>query len=336
MAKLGATIGHQGHGPVAPGTRRGRVDPGRLLRGAERKGRRLVENDPPITPRSDGIATRGAPFAAQRAMTLRGLVRTHRPVQSPPIEASPPERPDPSGPGAPPRRRALVLTGAAGAVLVGAFAALTAVPQPARQTSGPGSDTAPFADLPSVRPSWTARLESAPTRSPTAPPSDGPPPGSTEPPAAFARRVPPPAASPSPPKGPTGEPNPAGNNLALRQPADASTVQGLLWSPGRAFDGSELTRWSSEFADPQWLQVDLGANRLVSEVRLVWERAYATKYRVETSLDGSTWSPLYATETGTGGAVVIDGEPTVARYVRMYGIERSSQYGYSLLEFEIR
>jgi hypothetical protein len=40
--------------------------------------------------------------------------------------------------------------------------------------------------------------------------------------------------------------------------------------------------------------------------------------------------------SGRGGTVRVDGRGTVARYVRMYGTRRSSQYGFSLLELEIR
>jgi hypothetical protein len=81
---------------------------------------------------------------------------------------------------------------------------------------------------------------------------------------------------------------------------------------------------------------DALVDRVLSEITLVWEHAYGAAYRVETSADGHAWRTLWSTEAGRGGTVEIDGERTVARYVRMYGVHRVSAYGYSLLELEIR
>ncbi len=52
-----------------------------------------------------------------------------------------------------------------------------------------------------------------------------------------------------------------GTNLALNKPA--STTQGeyngATFFASNAVDGSSSTRWSSEWADSQWIQVDLGS-----------------------------------------------------------------------------
>ncbi len=69
---------------------------------------------------------------------------------------------------------------------------------------------------------------------------------------------------------------------------------------------------------------------------LVWERSYGASYRIETSLDGKAWTRLYATTAGQGGTEEIAAKGTVARFVRMVGVKRHSEYGYSLLEFEVR
>ncbi|MFD1367895.1 discoidin domain-containing protein [Actinoplanes sichuanensis] len=133
----------------------------------------------------------------------------------------------------------------------------------------------------------------------------------------------------------TGKPNPSGANLALQGTATASASEGDPWQPANAIDGDPSSRWSSGFSDDQWIRVDLGGNWQISEIVLVWEHAYGTAYRVETSRDGMAWTRAYATTTGTGGTVRI-AEKSVARYVRMHGTKRVSIYGYSLLEFEIR
>ena len=53
------------------------------------------------------------------------------------------------------------------------------------------------------------------------------------------------------------------------------------------------TRWSSAFSDPQWLQVDLGANEYVCRIGLNWEAAYAKAYQIQISQDGTNWTDVY-------------------------------------------
>lgn len=91
-------------------------------------------------------------------------------------------------------------------------------------------------------------------------------------------------------------PNNPDTDLALHQPATASSVDGASDAPGNAVDGDPNTRWSSAFQDDQWLQVDLGAVVTIEEARVVWETAFATKYAIQVSLDGSTWADA-ATQT---------------------------------------
>jgi hypothetical protein len=89
------------------------------------------------------------------------------------------------------------------------------------------------------------------------------------------------------------------------------------------------------FVDPQWVYVDLGATTSVRHVRLNWETAYARSYRIQVSADASTWNDVLATTTGDGGIDDIAFTPVNARYVRMHGSLRGSQWGYSLWEFEV-
>src|SRR5581483_4228332 len=48
-------------------------------------------------------------------------------------------------------------------------------------------------------------------------------------------------------------------NAAQGRPATASSTENAGTPASAAFDGNATTRWSSQFSDPQWLQVDLGA-----------------------------------------------------------------------------
>ena len=123
-------------------------------------------------------------------------------------------------------------------------------------------------------------------------------------------------------------------DAALGQPATASSLENSSFPASAAVDGNTATRWSSAFSDPQWLQVNLGSSQSICEVTLDWEAAYATAFQIQVSPDGSTWTTIYSTSTGTGGTQTLSVSGT-GRYVRMYGTARATPYGYSLWEFGI-
>jgi hypothetical protein len=122
--------------------------------------------------------------------------------------------------------------------------------------------------------------------------------------------------------------------LSQGKPAVASSTESAAFPASSAVDGDPGTRWSSAFSDPQWLQVDLGRFATVTQVRLRWETAYATAFQIQVSGDASSWTPIFATTTGTGGTqtLAVNGS---GRYVRMFGTARATQWGYSLFEFEV-
>jgi fibronectin type 3 domain-containing protein len=133
----------------------------------------------------------------------------------------------------------------------------------------------------------------------------------------------------------TPPPPPEGNNIALNQPTARSSIENSSYESANAVDGSGSTRWSSQFSDPQWIYVDLGAQKAVDSVQLNWEAAYATAYQIQVSDDASAWADVYSTSSGNGGIDTIDLGGVVTRYVRMYGTQRGTSYGYSLWEFEV-
>ncbi|WP_305787611.1 protein kinase domain-containing protein [Symbioplanes lichenis] len=156
-------------------------------------------------------------------------------------------------------------------------------------------------------------------------------------PAPSRSKKPSPSAAPSTSAAaPKAKTNPSGRNLALGRPVEASSLEGDPWSAAGAVDGDSTTRWSSAFSDPQWLRVDLGARYQISQVVLRWENSHATHYRVELSNDAKEWTTVYSTVSSAGGVATIPVEKVPGRYVRLYGTERSTQYGYSLWEFEVR
>ncbi|WP_329009256.1 discoidin domain-containing protein [Micromonospora rifamycinica] len=156
--------------------------------------------------------------------------------------------------------------------------------------------------------------------------------------APSASRVTPasPTARPSAATPPKARPNTTGANLALRRPVDASSAEADWLAAANAVDGDPQTRWGSAFGDPQWLRIDLGERWQVSRVRLGWEHAYAVAYRVELSIDGTTWTTVHRTTSGRGGVVTIPVRQLPARFVRIYGTGRNSSYGYSLFEVDVR
>ena len=126
----------------------------------------------------------------------------------------------------------------------------------------------------------------------------------------------------------------SGTLLSQGHPATASSLEGAGYPASNAVDGNTGTRWSSAFSDPQWLEVDLGATHTISQVALNWEAAYAKAFQIQTSTDGTSWTTIYSTTTGTGGVQTIPMSGS-GRYVRMYGTQRATGYGYSLWEFQV-
>jgi hypothetical protein len=125
-------------------------------------------------------------------------------------------------------------------------------------------------------------------------------------------------------------------NLALNKTATASSTDDATNRPaGKAVDGNATTRWSSAYSDPQWIYVDLGSTQTINHVKLNWEVAYGSSYKIQVSNDASTWTDAYSTTTGDGGIDDFTFTAASGRYVRMYGTVRATQYGYSLYEFEI-
>ena len=125
------------------------------------------------------------------------------------------------------------------------------------------------------------------------------------------------------------------SNKALNKPVTVSSTENAGTPGSAAVDGNTGTRWSSAFSDPQWIRVDLGSTQTVTRVKLNWEAAYGKAYQIQTSTDGTTWTTRYSTTTGDGGIDDITFAAVSARYVRMYGTTRATQYGYSLWELEV-
>ncbi|GIJ54184.1 discoidin domain-containing protein [Virgisporangium aurantiacum] len=122
-------------------------------------------------------------------------------------------------------------------------------------------------------------------------------------------------------------------NVALNRPVAVSSDDGN--PAANAVDGNASTRWSSAYGDPQWIVVDLGTGATIGAVTLRWEAAFGRAYRIQTSDDNTSWTDRFSTTTGDGGVDTVTLSPVSARYIRLYGTQRATQYGYSLYEFEV-
>jgi beta-glucanase (GH16 family) len=122
-------------------------------------------------------------------------------------------------------------------------------------------------------------------------------------------------------------------DVARGRPARASSSEAADLGPERAVDGDPRTRWSSRFADGQWLQVDLGGRFALDLVHVAWESAHAADYLVELSDDAERWRTVSHVSGSDGGT---DDLPVtgVGRYLRIVGQTRATPYGVSIYDLE--
>src|SRR5690606_36645039 len=123
-------------------------------------------------------------------------------------------------------------------------------------------------------------------------------------------------------------------NISQQKKVTTSSDQKTSHAGSYAVDGSTSTRWSSDFADGQWIAIDLESKHVITEVKLNWQNSYAVEYHIQTSNDGQNWTTVFTEQDGQGGLETISLN-TSARYVRMYGVKRFTRYGFSLWEFEV-
>jgi beta-glucanase (GH16 family) len=125
------------------------------------------------------------------------------------------------------------------------------------------------------------------------------------------------------------------SNLALNKPVTVTSAENVGTPGNYAVDGVITSRWSSAFADPQSIVVDLGATYNVDEVKITWETAAGKDYEVQMSA-GST-GPWTSIKSVTNNAALVNdhtGLTGVGRYLRIYGTARTTVYGYSIYELE--
>jgi RHS repeat-associated protein len=102
-----------------------------------------------------------------------------------------------------------------------------------------------------------------------------------------------------------------------------------------AVDGNPFTRWSSDATDSQWIVLAFGREIAFNTVRLMWERAYGKVYEIQTSKNGSQWTTIYRVENGDGEVDEINVGAQRSAYLRVLGVKRGTEWGYSLWEMDV-
>jgi hypothetical protein len=122
-----------------------------------------------------------------------------------------------------------------------------------------------------------------------------------------------------------------------RTAALASSTENASLGAALAIDANAATRWSSAFADPQWLRIDLGAERHINRVVLTWETASSRAYTLDVSNDGSTWTTIHTQTNGAAGPTktTISDLNGRGRYLRLHSTQRTTPWGVSLYELEV-
>ncbi|MDQ2087777.1 discoidin domain-containing protein [Herbivorax sp. ANBcel31] len=124
-------------------------------------------------------------------------------------------------------------------------------------------------------------------------------------------------------------------SLSRNKPVFASSTEPDLGNvPENVVDGNVTTRWASEYSDPQYIYVDLEDEYELGEVYIEWEDAYAGQYKIQVSNDAENWTDVFTEYNGDGGIDQIEIEAS-GRYVRLYCMQRATEWGNSLFVFEV-
>ena len=126
-----------------------------------------------------------------------------------------------------------------------------------------------------------------------------------------------------------------GENIAYMKSVQATSIESSSYKAEYAVDANGNTRWSSQDYDEQNLIVDLLQVHTVASVAIDWEAAYASQFQVQVSTDYDTWKTVYENYSASGGKMYINFSPVQAQYVKIFCIKRATNYGFSVIEFEI-
>lgn len=108
----------------------------------------------------------------------------------------------------------------------------------------------------------------------------------------------------------------------------------------KAIDEDINTRWASiQKTDPSNLTLDLGQIRSIKQINIIWEVASAREYNIEVSSDGQNFTRIAEEKDGISydykNDTIILNRSIDARYIRINGTSRSTDYGYSIWDIAV-
>ncbi|MCU0417831.1 MAG: discoidin domain-containing protein [Cytophagaceae bacterium] len=132
------------------------------------------------------------------------------------------------------------------------------------------------------------------------------------------------------------EPN-FGTNRALNRTVTVSSTEAAPTTniARNVVDGSRTSRWSSAYADNQWLVIDLGSAFTLSNMVIRWEAAFARNYSIQVSGDNQNWTTIRTVTNGDGGRDILTNLSGAGRYVRLQLTTRATVWGFSAYEIEV-
>jgi len=125
------------------------------------------------------------------------------------------------------------------------------------------------------------------------------------------------------------------SDLAYLKPVTVSSTTGS--SMGSSIvDGALTSGWQSGNTDNEHVTIDLQAKTELQRVTIYWKSNYAKTYKIESSLDGSTWTLLENITAGSGGTESYSIDSALGRYIRVTCLQRvpvnSVLNGFSIYE----
>ncbi|MCT4597808.1 MAG: discoidin domain-containing protein [Vallitalea sp.] len=135
-------------------------------------------------------------------------------------------------------------------------------------------------------------------------------------------------------------------NAASNKSATASSYESNPfhdYSPSQAIDGDTDTRWASDWEDEESITIDLGEEKSVVGVDLLWENGWTNEYEILVSSNNTNWTTAKHVNGSNMDIIEIDDmypttinfAPVTGRYVMLKGVNRNQSYGYSLYEMQI-
>jgi hypothetical protein len=88
--------------------------------------------------------------------------------------------------------------------------------------------------------------------------------------------------------------------------------------PGNVLDENPATIWQCAGSDASpWIRLEMLAHTPINRIVLEWGSNHAASYDIEVSHDGTTWTNVHSTNSGTGGTEQVDFACCSGRYLRV-------------------